>query len=360
MSSSLALSLRAQELSRFRTRGITIAIISGLAYGLYTAFISLALETGYWGEWQTEHSGFSQFAAVYLLGILASGLTYIISGIWALIVGGVRGKLGDTFRVLRTAPGRALMLCAVIGGPIGTVAYILALQSAGAIVIPIAALCPAFGAIISRIWFKQPLTKHMTLGIIVCLVATCLIGLSAGFYAGPDMVIGILLALLAAVAWAFEGAIGGMGTTVVDYEIAITIRQWTAGLTTLLLVLPLVGVIGREPLVAAEFFRYTLTSPSILLWVALAGFFCLFAFSLWYRGNSMCGTALGMAANGTFAFWGPFFCWLLLGVILRMPGWNIAPIAWFGALLMCFGILLIAVDPRTFFAERRNRALGVA
>ncbi|WP_129855741.1 hypothetical protein [Bifidobacterium animalis] len=56
----------------------------------------------------------------------------------------------------------------------------------------------------------------------------------------------------------------------------------------------------------------SISNPSVLIF-AILGFFAMPAYSFWYKGNSMCGTALGMACNGTYAFREPFFIWLLLG-----------------------------------------------
>ena len=63
----------------------------------------------------------------------------------------------------------------------------------------------------------------------------------------------------------------------------------------------------------------------------------------------MCGTALGMACNGMYAFWGPFFIWLIMGV-LNAGGMsaNYPPLSaeqWIGALIMVAGIFCIAINP---------------
>ena len=68
----------------------------------------------------------------------------------------------------------------------------------------------------------------------------------------------------------------------------------------------------------------------------------------------MCGAALGMACNGTYTFWGPFFCWIILGIFLKNPGYEIAPIAWIGSLLMALGIFIMSVNPLDFL-KRGNK-----
>ena len=89
-------------------------------------------------------------------------------------------------------------------------------------------------------------------------------------------------------------------------------------------------------------------------WFVVAGFLCYFNFMCWYRGNAMCGAALGMACNGAYSFWGPFFCWLILGVVFGLDGWNMVPVAWVGAVLMVVGIFTIATNPLALFHRKEQ------
>ena len=59
-----------------------------------------------------------------------------------------------------------------------------------------------------------------------------------------------------------------------------------------------------------------------------------------------------MACNGAYSFWGPLFCYIVLGIMLKQPGWDVHPIVWVGAIVMSFGILLIAVNPLDFFKKK--------
>ncbi|MBQ5727692.1 MAG: hypothetical protein IIV56_02040, partial [Mailhella sp.] len=89
-------------------------------------------------------------------------------------------------------------------------------------------------------------------------------------------------------------------------------------------------------------------------WFCVAGFFCCMTFMLWYKGNAMCGAALGMACNGTFSFWGPFFCWIWLGLVFGLEGWNMPLVAWVAAVLMVAGIFTIATNPLEFFSKKKE------
>lgn len=80
----------------------------------------------------------------------------------------------------------------------------------------------------------------------------------------------------------------------------------------------------------------------------------MFAYSLWYKGNSMVGAALGMAASGAYSFWGPFFSWIILGVIAGRDGWTIPVIGWVAAVVMIIGIFTIAMNPLDLFRNREG------
>ena len=181
-----------------------------------------------------------------MLGALGSALNDTISAIWCIGIATAKGKMGDFFRTLKTKPGRMMMLAALLGGPIASTAYIVALQMAGSIVIPITALCPAIGAIMARILFKQKLTPRMLLGIAVCFGATLMIGGTGFLEDAPEgLMLGILIAFIAAFGWGLEGCIAGYGTSMIDYEIGITIRQCTSGLSNLIILVPLMAIMAE-------------------------------------------------------------------------------------------------------------------
>ncbi|MCL1851878.1 MAG: hypothetical protein FWF88_02465 [Peptococcaceae bacterium] len=353
MSHQLASEQKAHQVRGFFIKGITVAALSGMAYGLYSAFITYAMGEGVWADWYGENTMLSVFVVVYVLGVLGSGINDLMSAVWALGIAGVKGKLADFFRCIRTKPGVIMIVCAVIGGPVASAAYIISLQMAGSIIIPITALCPAIGALLGRFLFKQKLNARMIAGILICLSATLMIGWSSlqeGSREGA--ILGCAIAFIAALGWAVEGCVAGFGTVVIDYEIGITIRQVTSGIVNLAILLPFVCLLAGNIALAPDLTFKAFASPPAMIFFIISGFFALFAYSLWYKGNSMCGTALGMACNGAYSFWGPFFCWLVLGVFFKQDGWALEPIAWVAAVVMFLGILLIAVNPLDWFKKK--------
>ena len=206
-----------------------------------------------------------------------------------------------------------------MAGPFATIAYVIGLNSATAsgnpgVIVPIAALNCAIGAIMGRILFKQKLSAHKVLGIVVCLASAGMIGGASFASMGPDALLGCLFAFLAAFGWGFEGCVAGFGTILIDYRLGIAIRQMTAGVLELLIVFPVLAIAGDGVGSLVSLAGAAATSPTLLIF-AISGLFAMPAFSFWYKGNSMCGTALGMACNGMYAFWGPLFIWLIMGVL---------------------------------------------
>ena len=348
-----AADLKQQMQRSYFVKGITVAVLSGMCYGLYSAFVTKGMGTGIWGDWYGTHEA---GIMILLLGALGSAVNDSISAVWCVIIAGIKGKLGDFVRCLRTKPGRVMILCALAGGPVASTAYIVALQMAGSVIIPITALCPAIGAILGHFILKQRLTPRMVIGVFVCVGASIMIGsVSFGGDAAPGVLAGCLIALIAAFGWGVEGCIAGFGTTLIDYEIGITIRQVTSGLSNLVILVPIISLLAGNAGFVPEFVGGAFSDGPAMLFFVISGFCALFAYSLWYKGNSMCGTALGMACNGAYSFWGPFFCWIVLGLFFKEDGWMLDPIVWIGAVVMFFGVLLIAMNP---FASLMNKKEG--
>ncbi len=337
--------------SSFLRRGIITAVLSGMFYGTYTAFMTLAMSKGTWAQWYGENSGLSAFAVMYLLSALGAATTDSCSAAWSLGIAAAKGKLGDFFRCIKTKPGLVMVGAALIGGPLASTCYVVGLQQAGSIVVPISALCPAIGAILSRFLFKQELNGRMMFGIAICVLASFMIGSTGLSDSAPqNLFLGLFFGFLAALGWGIEGCVCGYGTSMIDPEVGITIRQVTSCLSNLIILVPLFSMISGVS--AVDMVGQVFTDGEAMPWFILAGLGAYLGFMLWYKGNAMCGTALGMSCNGAFSFWGPFFCWLILGIAFGQDGWSMPPIAWIAAVTMIVGIFTIAMNPLDLFRKK--------
>ena len=358
MSNNALAAKQVQEKS-YRKKGIFIALMSGFLYGGYTAFLTQGMASGIWVDYYGGTgvaAGLSAFAVVYTLSAVGAAVNDICSAVWSLIYAAIIGRLGDFTRSINTKPGRILILAAIIGGPIASTAYVIGLQMAGSIIVPIAALNAAIGAIIGRIIYKQKLSGGMILGIVICFTAAVIIGLFgygipegglAGIFGNMsgEAVIGIIAAFCAALGWGIEGAVGGYACCMVDTEIAICIRQCTSGIVNAVILCSLLAMIGGDGIGSGLVLvgHALADGPSIWMFI-VAGIFASWSFKFWYKGASMCGAALGMGCNGTYAFWGPMYCLVVCGFIFGGEGWNIAWPGWVGAITMVIGIFVLAIS----------------
>lgn len=349
---------QAQEKS-YRKKGIFIALMSGFLYGGYTAFMTQGMATGVWVDYYGGTgvaAGLSAFALVYTLSAVGAAVNDICSAVWTLIYAAIIGRLGDFTRSINTKPGRILIVAAIIGGPLASTAYVIGLQMAGSIIVPIAALNAAIGAIIGRIIYKQKLSGGMILGIVICFAAAVIIGLFgygipeggiAGIFGNMsgEAVIGIIAAFCAALGWGIEGAVGGYACCMVDTEVAICIRQCTSGIVNAVILCSLLSLMGGDGIGSglALVGHALADGPSIWMFF-IGGVFASWSFKFWYKGASMCGAALGMGCNGTYAFWGPLYCLVVCGLIFGGEGWNIAWPGWVGAIIMVIGIFVLAIS----------------
>ena len=71
----------------------------------------------------------------------------------------------------------------------------------------------------------------------------------------------------------------------------------------------------------------------------IRGVFASWSFKFWYKGASMCGAALGMGCNGTYAF----YCFIVCILIFGTDGYAILWQGWVGALIMVIGIFVLAI-----------------
>lgn len=336
---------RALDAAYFR-KGIAVAALSSCMYALYTAFVTAGQLFGVWAGWFDAFAP-SGLLAVFILPTIASGVNDVLSAVWATFFTAGQGKLADLGRCIASKPGVIVIAAAFIGGPIASAAYVIALSQAGTLAVPIAALNPAIGAVLARVLYRQPLSPRVVTGIVVCVFAGAMIG-SAGLsgQASSGMALGLGLALLAALCWGVEGCVGGRATCMIDPQIAINIRQLVSGVGNLCLVLPALTLACGEPLGQSYVLvAQALTDKSSVVFFACSGFAAYFSFMSWYRANSMCGTALGMAINGTYTFTAPLFTWIIVGLVLGFDGYALPSVAWMAAVVNLVGICLIAVNP---------------
>lgn len=303
----------------FRIKGISNGIISGITYGIYSTLVVVA-------------SGYDPLVSA--LGFLAapfvcSGLNDLFAGIFLLFYNAKQGRLKELSRTLQTKPGKLLVIGFLLGGPIANGAYLVGLAMAGAYAIPISATCSLFGALFSWLFLKQKPTPRIVLGMVVVVVGAITINMVKPEGA-PNFTLGIICALVAAIAWGLEGVFSSFGGAMIDTDVAVNLRQLISGLVALIFVVPAVG--------AFQLLFGTLAAITPVLWLILSGLSAAVSFLTWYKANTMVGTAIGMSLNVTYAFWGVLFSVIFLGQALT-------PTMVLGSIIIVIGAILVTMNP---------------
>lgn len=325
--SQTANQLKAGLEAKFERKGTMHGAVSGMTYGLFSVILGLA----------TVKSPFAT-AAVIAACLVAIAINDTFAAIWLSFLNIFQGRGKEIFRNLCTLPGIMVCLAALFGGPIANVAYLLGIMYAGAAyAMPISALCPVIGAILSRIFLKQKISKRVGVGMAICIVGTVIVS-----YVKPDgdpqnFYLGIMFSLIAAIGWGAEGMIATFGMSMMDPKIAITIREAVSGLSIIVIGLPIIG--------GYSLFGAVFTQPILIAIIAVGALVCAISFLTWYNSNSMCGVAKGMSLNITYVLWGFVWSFIILNT-------SVTPLVIVGGVIVTLGAILVSMNPLDFFKKK--------
>mgnify|MGYP000190548934 CR=1 FL=1 len=326
MTNTSAADMKMKQLSKkFRVTGLTAGALSGLTYGIYTTLVLVA------GYYEPLVSAVGILAAPYV----CSGLNDLFAGIWLTIYNAKKGRLAEIGRTANTFPGKMMILGALLGGPIANGAYLVGLALAGAYAIPISATCGLFRRSVCMDFLKA--ASNQACGSRYAYLCGRRYHHQLGKTGRqPELTLGIICALIAAVCWGLEGMLSSYGGAMIDTDVATNIRQLFSGLVDLVIIVPLVGGLGL--------LGGTMSAGIPALWLAVSGLSAGASFLLWYKANSTVGCAIGMSLNVTYAFWGVLFCILFLG----QPVTTTIVV---GSVVIIFGAILVTMNPLDFFKK---------
>lgn len=285
-----------------RAETMGFGLLGGLLWGLDTVVLGIGLAMApYVGA--PEALAFASIAGAFLHDAFCA--------VWLCAYMGARGRLRDTLRALRTRSGKAVMLGALLGGPVGMTGYVVAIGNIGpAYTAVISAFYPAFGALVAVLVLKERMRVGQVAALAVALAGVIGMGYasSVGQAAAGDTLVGLLGAAACVVGWGSEAVLcaWGMRDDAVDNETALQIRETTSALVYGIVVLPLFGAWG---FVSSAF---PSAGTAIVAASALAG---AASYLFYYKGISLIGAARGMALNITYSAWAVVFGVLLLGAV---------------------------------------------
>lgn len=269
---------------------------SGALWGLDTVILALAL-------------ALNPFATDAHASLVSAALHDAICALILLIFMAVRGRLKDTWRAVHTRSGRAVMVAALLGGPIGMSGYLLAIDQIGAgYTAIISTFYPALGTALAVAVLKERMRPRQVIALAVAIGAIIATSYTSTSVSGSALW-GVLGALAAVGGWGCEAVIlaWGMRDDAVDNETALQIRETTSGLTYLVLVVPLGGALSST--------GQALTSPGAMGLVALAAAAGTASYLFYYKAIDLLGAARAMALNISYSAWAVLFAFLLQSIV---------------------------------------------
>ena len=272
-------------------------VLSGLLWGLDTVVLGVALAMGL----------FKDAPEAALVGaFLHDGACMLI----LLVYMGVRGRLKDTIKALGTRSGKVVMVGALLGGPIGMTAYLVAIDNIGpGYTAILSSFYPAVGTVLAVVFLKERMRPRQVVALLVALAAIMVMGWSSvGTPTSGNALLGIVAAVVCMFGWGSEAVLlaWGMRDAAVDNETALQIRETTSALVYGILIVPVVGALGFT-------MDVTFTGATgVVILAALAG---TLSYLFYYKAIDLIGAARGMAVNISYSAWAVLFGLLLLGTV---------------------------------------------
>jgi drug/metabolite transporter (DMT)-like permease len=305
---------RAQPLPR---SGFVLAALSGLFWAADGVVLGLVF-------------AMAPFAgAVAAAPLAVAALHDTLTTAWMLGFDGVTGRLKLLPRSLATRHGLVLCAAAVIGGPIAMSGYVFGIKYAGAAyTLAISATYPAVGAVLSRIFLHEKVTRRGWAGVALTVVGAAVVSYTPPPDGLPHFYLGIALAVVATLGWGVEGVMAIHAMQSIEPYVAGTLRMATSSVVYVFIVLPLAGAFG---LFGAAFSHQSL---GVVLVAAAGG---AGAYLTYYAASHLVGASRAMPLNALYAVWA-----IVLGVAftgLRPTTQLVAgvAIAFVGAVLVVSG-----------------------
>lgn len=291
-------------------------LLSGIFWALDTVLLGIALGL------VLPDDTFSK--VIWLIPVAGAFLHDLFSALWLLCLTVVRRRVKQLTDALHTKHGLAVVMAALLGGPVGMTGYMLAIKYIGpGYTACISAFYPAFGVLLARMLLKEKLSIGQYASFAVALLGVMGIGyLSAGNSTVSDPVLGFVFALVCVVGWGSEAVLGSyaMRHELIDNQIALQIRNGISAMIYGAIVIPLLGI---SDLVVDGF------STDNYLFVALCAAIGTLSYLFYYKAIDSIGPSRGMALNISYAAWALILSVFMLHYIPSVLEW------------ICCGMILV-------------------
>lgn len=301
-----------------RYKGSVLGLTSGVFWGLNSVLLGLVLI----------------IPKLINLGSNASLLiTLIHDGISFVILFGILfyfRQIKSFLSILFSISGFKIILAALLGGPVGMGAYILAINNLGpSVAASGSAIYPAVGALLAFVFLRRKMKVHSILGFAIAITAISVMSIGS-IESSSGNVIGILFLILCVLGWGSEAVIiDATLTESVPFYIALAIRQMTTFAVYSVVLIPIFKFKAVIDLVI---------NPRIIILVTAASIAGTLSYLAYYKSIELIGSTQAMGLNISYPAWAFLFQFLIDG------SFNFT--SFILVILIIFGSILSSDDPK--------------
>jgi drug/metabolite transporter (DMT)-like permease len=270
--------------------GYADGLISGATWGLVAVLVA-------------RQSGRMPGQSALATPLVMAAVLDSAAALFLFVRSGVAGALPRVLGLLTSRNALTLAACSLLGGPVFMGGYVLAVILAGpSYALTATATYPVFGALLAQRLLHQRLNRVAWLGVSAAGLGAAVTAVDASSSVdGGRTLVGVAIALTAALGLALEGIAATRAMAKVDADTAAAVRGlFSAALFAVVLLAVPSGVsialtVGK--------------TRELWLPIVLAGFIGGYSFAVWYHSMHKIGVARAMALNITYAMWGILFAW---------------------------------------------------
>lgn len=259
---------------------------------------------------------------IAVLPLIMAGIHDLISVFVITIILGLSRNIRHVIRDIQSKGAKFIGMAALLGGPIGLSAYIMAIYFLGPfLVCVITSLYPAIGSILAHIFLGERRKVYQWIALAISIGAVILLGITYDS-AIQNIWLGLATAIICAVAWGSEAVICSwtLGKYELDDTSALWIRQAsstvTSGIIMIALIIGGLSVSGVSDLVLDK-----------MNWLWIAATCGALSYMFYYKAINRIGASRAMAVNSSYSgfailinmlVWGvvPTYQELLLGILI--------------------------------------------
>ena len=257
-----------------------------------------------------------------VLPLIMAGIHDLISAVVITVISGLSRNIHHVIRDIQSKGAKFIGMAALLGGPIGLSAYILAIYFLGPfLVCVITSLYPAIGSVLAHLFLGERRKVYQWIALGVSIGAVILLGITYDSTI-QNIWLGLAAAIICAVAWGSEAVICSwmLGNFELQDTSALWIRQSSSAVVSAMIVGGLmlgglsIDTVGDLILDKAN-------------WLVIAAICGALSYMFYYKSISNIGASRAMAVNSSYSgfailinvlVWGivPTYQEIILGVLI--------------------------------------------